>query len=474
MAIDSFTPVFFNRERELRQLHRAWESGRPELITIWGRRRVGKSALLSQFATGKRAIYVYGTRISERDLLANLSTQMARVLDISALEYVTLPDWDAAFQVLTQESRRERLLVIFDEFPYLCDVTPGLDTLVQRWWDAIHQSENIMVVIAGSTFSAMRGLTGLTGALHGRRTGQLDVEPFDYYDAAHFFSHLTPIDRVRAYACFGGIPAYLQYVRDEWSLAKAVRETILTPGHFLYREGEDLLRTEFHQETLYASILRSIASGEERPSDIARDIGRGAANEIFDHLLRLQELHFIRREVPVTEMFRPRSQRVLYRLDDPYLRFWFRYVSRLQAFLQVGDIEAVWNRDIEPTLDEFVARTTWETVCIQHLWRRIASRSIEPRFQQLGRWWDNQTEIDLVGTWDSRVTLVGECKWTRHPVGLDVLDELQRKASKLTLDEQPLWVLASRSGFDPSVRQRAEKGDLLLIEPDGLFSEVTR
>lgn len=470
MTLDSFTPEFFNRERELRQLERAWAAPGAELITIWGRRRVGKSALLSRFAESKHAIYIYGTRISQRDLLANLATQMARVFDTPSLRYAAFRSWDDVFDILTQESRKARLLVVFDEFPYLCDVTQGLDTLVQRWWDQIHRTENMMIVIAGSAFTAMRGLTGYSGALYGRRTGQLDVEPFRYVDAAHFFEHLSPVDRVRAYACFGGIPAYLNHVRDDRSLAENVQQTILTPGHFLYREAEDLLRTEFHQETLYASILRSIASGEERPSDIARDVGRGGVNEILDHLIRLQELHFIRRDVPVTEIDRPRTRRVLYRLADPYLRFWFRYVTRLQAFLQVGEIESVWERDIEPTLDEFVARTTWEEVCTQYLWRLLAARRIEPIFQRLGRWWDNQNEIDIVGTSDNRVTLAGECKWTNAPVGIDTFYRLQKKTIELETREPVQWLLASRSGFEPEVRRRAEQSDLLLIEPDDLFA----
>jgi len=466
------TPDFFNRARELQQLERAWASDRPQMITLWGRRRVGKSALLSQFAAGKRAIYIYGTRISEADVLENLSTQMARAFDQPFLADIKLASWDNAFEIMTRESRSGRLLIVFDEFPYLCEVSQGLDTLVQRWWDRIHRTENVMLVVAGSAFSFMRGLTGLSGALHGRRTGQLDVEPFDYFDAAHFMQHLNPVDRVRGYACYGGIPAYLTHIDASHSLEQGIQESILAPGAFLNREGEDLLRTEFHNETVYASILRSMASGEERPSDIARDIGRGAANEILDHLLRLQDLHMIRRFVPITETHRPRSQRVLYRLSDPYLRFWFRYVSRYQPSLMLGEAEVIWEQVIQPSLDEFVARTTWEEVCMQYLWRRVATGQMPTSFQQLGRWWDNQTEIDIVGTWDNQVTLIGECKWTNAVVDMRAFDALRAKATKLDISDQPTWVLASRSGFDAELHHHAEDGDVLLIEPDDLFDST--
>lgn len=460
---------FFNRERELEQLEAAWQSPRSALVILWGRRRVGKSTLLSRFASGKRAVYLYGTRMADHDILADLATEAAEVFNEPYLRAAPFPTWDAALDYFAERARDQRLLVILDEFPYLCEATPGLDTLVQRWWDRVSASVQLVVVLAGAGLSFMEGLTGVRGPLHGRRTAQVEVHPFDYFDAARFFSHLEAGDRVRAYACFGGIPAYLQHWTPHYGLAQQVQRTMLSPGHALFSEGEQLLRTEFHQEALYASILRAVAAGEERPSDIARAVGRRSADEIFDHLRRLQELRFLHREVPVTEIERPRTQRVLYRLADPYLRFWFRFVSPFRSFLQLGGSASLWEEEIAPALDEFVARTTWEQVCAQHLWRRQQAGQLGVRIAQLGRWWNGQDEIDLVGMWGGRPTLVGECKWTASPLGADTLFALQRKATKLPLEEPPLWVLASRSGFDAALRKRAQAGEVLLLTPDDLY-----
>lgn len=461
---------FFNRERELTQLERVWATPGAQLVTLWGRRRVGKSALLARFARSKRSVYLYGTRLTEQDILADLAIQVSDALDDPYLRAAPFPTWPAALDYLAARARTERVLVIFDEFPYLCEVSRGLDTLVQRWWDRIHQTADLMMILAGSAFSFMAGLTGVHGPLHGRRTAQLTVQPFDYYEAAHFFPHLAPADRVRAYACLGGIPAYLRHWQPDQDLRQNVEQTLLAPGHLLFHEGEELLRTECHQETLYASILRAVASGEERPSDIARAVGRHSADDIFDHLRRLQDLHFLRREVPVTEQERPRTQRVLYRLADPYLRFWFRYVSPFQSLLQLGKAAEVWTREIAPTLDEFIARTAWEEVCQQHLWRRLAADRLPARFTHLGRWWDGEDEIDLVGLWHHQVTVVGECKWTAAPMAERDLAALQYKARKLPLADSPLWVLASRTGFDLHLQERARHGDLLLLTPVALYA----
>jgi hypothetical protein len=122
---------------------------------------------------------------------------------------------------------------------------------------------------------------------------------------------------------------------------------------------------------------------------------------------------------------------VLYRLADPYLRFWFHFVSPLQALIQLGKATEIWEREVAPELDEFVARTTWEEVCLQHLWRRLAADRIPVRFAQLGRWWDGRDELDLVGLWRGKVMLAGECKWTAAPVDERILAALQEKSITL-------------------------------------------
>lgn len=463
-------PPFINRTTELAALTAAWQQPGAQLLTLWGRRRVGKSTLLARFAADKHALYLYGTRLSERDILADLAAQAAQRFDAPYLRAAPFPSWSVALDELARQAQRERLLLIFDEFPYLNEVTPGLDTLIQRWWDQLHARANLMLIVAGSGHAAMQALTSATGPLHGRRTGQVEVQPFDYADAAAFYPHLAPDDRVRAYACFGGLPAYLSpWLDHPGPLPTMLAQTMLTPGHRLFREGEEVLRTEFHQETLYASILRAVAAGEGRPSDIARAVGRHSADEIFDHLRRLQELRFLQREAPVTDWARPRSQRARYRLADPYLRFWFRFISPFQAPIQLGQAAAVWRNEIAPALDEFVARTTWEAVCEQALWRRVATDTLTTPLMQLGRWWDNEDEIDLVGLWHDRATLVGECKWTNAPVGLGELTRLQQKAHKLPLAEAPQWVLCSRSGFTPELQARTAGGDLLLLTPADLY-----
>jgi hypothetical protein len=459
---------FYDRKVELSALERLWSGHGGQLVTLWGRRRIGKSRLLARFARDKRAIYLYGLRRSEADILRDLSVEAARVLGDPYLARAPFPDWSAALDRLTQATETERLLVVLDEFPYLNDSTPGLDTIVQRWWDRDGAKADLMLVIAGSSFSLMNELTGVRGALHGRRTAQLEVGAFDFVDAAAFYPHLQSVDRIRAYACLGGVPAYLQFWEPDQSIEQHLRSTVLRPDHVLFREPEMLLQTEFHQESTYSSILRAIAAGAHRPSEIALAVGKHSAADIFDHLERLRDLHIVARQVPITEQHQARQHRPHYVLADPFLRFWFRFVAPFQSLIQLGGGDQVWTREIAPALDEWVGRTTWEDVIIQAIWRLVQNSSISTPIGTVGRYWDKDTEIDVLGMWNDQVTLIGECKWTNDPLDERILFDLRRKSAKLKLSPDATVVLASRSGFTDGVRRRAETEPLVLLDPSTL------
>lgn len=462
---------FFNRRSELDLLQRVWESPGAQLVTVWGRRRVGKTALLSRFAQDKPGLYVYGTGVTEAAALEAFARTAAETLQEPLLRQTAFQSWTAALDYVSSRVGQDRFLFLLDEFPYLASASQGLDTVLQRWWDLQGSSSRMCVIVSGSAFGFMRQLTGSTGGLHGRRTAHLVVHPFGYGDAAAFYPDLSPDDRVRAYAMVGGIPAYLLHWLGADDLREAALSTFLAQGHFLFTDAEELLRIEFHQEAFYASILRAMAAGERRPGKIARALGRGSASDVLPYLRRLVEMGLIRREVPVTEHGKPRSRWAEYRLADPYLRFWNAFVAPYQSLVQLGRSVYVWDELVTPELDRFVSRTAWEEVVAQFLQERLRAGE-EPLFQQLGRWWDGRSEIDLVGVLRGRVVLIGECKWTRQPIGPQALDELRGQAAGLPLGPETLWVLASRSGFTSELRELSRQQRLLLIEPEDLFGRA--
>lgn len=459
--------AFFDRESDLAALDRAWSSGRAEMVILYGRRRVGKSELLTHFLGDKSHVYYVGTRKVERDLLAELTEQIYRLTGEEFLLRQPFLSWDAALAYLTDQAGRRRVVVALDEFSYLCDATPALPSIIQRWWDQRARHLPIMLILCGSYVGFMERLALESGELYGRRTRQLLLQPFDYRDAGLFFPGYSPEDRLRAYAILGGMPAYLAVFSEAVGLIENVREHILYAETFLGQEARWILLEELRSEQVYASILRAIARGRTSPSDIASAIGLEGANRVSPYLERLRSLRLIERRVPVTDDSVRPSRRGLYVLADHYLDFWYRFIEGNLSYLELGLQDLVLRDKILPHLDHYVSKPGFESACAQFLRRELAGQRLPVHFDRLGAWWRDRNEIDLVALDGPSIVLVGECKWTQSWVKLGDLYELKRKAQILGASPDVRFALFSRSGFDPHlVALAAEEGVLLYTVAD--------
>lgn len=471
---------FYNRVRELAALKEAGRSQRAELLILYGRRGVGKSALLAHAFADTRHIFYRATR---RTLTLQLDILTAMVREAYPDEFIPQPF--ASFEIfldflthLASARPTEPIVAILDELPYLAEVDPGLLTTLQHWWDAHKRLPNLKLLLAGSYLAFMeRQVLDANAPLYNRRTGSLKLAPFDYAEAALFFPNYSPRERIEAYAILGGMPSYLEQFDAERGLEENLLATVLRRNTYLNEEPDWLLLEDLRRDVTHGSILRAIAMGQRRPSDIARAIGKASAQDVSAQLGALLDLELIRREVPITERHRPHSRASLYFLADNYLSFWYRYVDPGRSLIAQGLGERVLAR-IRASFHEHVSRPPFEEVCRQFLWRAYA-RGVLPaglEFDTVGTWWDGDREIDVVAMEGSNTTLVGSCKWTNALVGLSELRVLQASLASghatLRPIQDPWLALFSRSGFtaDLVVLASTPGQRLLLYTPDDLFS----
>ncbi|MBI3972896.1 MAG: ATP-binding protein [Chloroflexi bacterium] len=336
----------------------------------------------------------------------------------------------------------------------------------------------MMLIVAGSHVAFMERLVLGGQALYGRRTGELRLRPFDYADAGRFFPNYSPMDRVRAYGIFGGMPAYLAVCDASRPLHENTLDVILEDGAYLRREPQYLLSQEraVDRPPAYLSILRAIAQGRTQPSDIAVAAGFRAASDIAPVLERLREFRLVERLVPVTTENGSRMSR--YILTDPFLAFWFRFVQPAEAALEQGNASWVLHHRILPELDRFISRPQgpWEMACRDYLWRAFRAGMLgELGFDRLGPWWESRgatesEEIDAVGLDGKRIVLAASCKWRNEYTKLGDLHDLQRAAQRAGATDETRYVLFSRSGFDPALVAHAETSDVRLVTPADLFA----
>ncbi|HLF72839.1 MAG TPA: DUF234 domain-containing protein [Anaerolineales bacterium] len=463
--------MFVNRISELDLLEKHYHSGRAELFVLYGRRRVGKTELLAHFCQGKRHIFFVADQVPEQTLRANLSKAVNDVIFGPEQVSAVYNTWDDLLNTLARQAQSERLVVVLDEFPYLVAADPSLASILQRTWDRSLKNTQIMLILNGSYIGMMEEtVLGYNAPLYGRRTAQYLLEPLEFIDAQQFFSSYSADDRLRAYAVYGGTPAYLQTIQPEQSLKSNILEGILTRGSVLYDEVRFVLQQELREPRNYFAVLQAIASGNTRQNEIKQAAG---LENITPYLETLQQLHLVERVVPITESQPHKSRRGVYRLKDNFLRFWFRFVLPNHSQLERGAREVVFDTAIAPDLDAFTS-TVFEQVCYQYFWRNGLRGKLPFLPKQIGGWWQANEEIDLVLLSDTHTMLV-ECKWSRRSVGSDILEQLEGKSRALLKEVNEktiLFGLCSRSGFtDQMIDLSENRKDIILYDWKDMVDE---
>ncbi|MEZ3117413.1 ATP-binding protein [Halobaculum sp. MBLA0147] len=435
--------TFHDRSAELDALETAFESTGHAFYVVYGRRRVGKTALLKEFCTDRPHIYFLAAQESEFRQREKFVERVATHFDDRVPR---IDGWDEALEYLGDRLADERLIVAVDEFPYLVDENDSLPSYLQSFVDELLVDTDSMLVLCGSSVSTMESeVLGHESPLYGRRTGQIDLEPFDFRAARSVVGYDIE-DAIRSFAVTGGTPMYLTLFDYDRPLGENVRESVLSPTAVLYNESEFLLRTELRSPARYTSVLEAIATGHTTPNEVAGATGIDSG-PLSKYLQTLRRLRLVDREVPVTASPK-QSKRSRYHVADEFLRFWFRFVEPNRSSIEEAP-GVVYERSIEPTLPDHVA-PTFERICREAVWEAVRRDELPP-YSEVGRWWYGEDEIDIVGLApDTDRILFGECKWTSDPVGHTLVSDLRETAERVrwgpdTRDET--FALFSRSGF---------------------------
>lgn len=455
---------FINRRSELAFFNRSWSARSAQLVVLYGRRRVGKTALLRQFAEGRLAFHYLATRLPEAQQLRELGQTLGTIVDDPLLADSGFQSWD---QVFTWISRQEqRFAFMIDEFPYLVEANPALPSLLQRAWDQELCESKTFIVLCGSSVAMMeREVLSERAPLYGRRTGQLRLAPLLFRDAVEFFPRYGFEDRLRAWSVLGGVPYYLQLFDDRRSLRANIRTTILDTGAPLQEEVEFLLRQELREPRVYFGILSAIAAGKRKLSEILNATGLSHPT-VTKYLSVLQDLGLVLREVPATELKPEKSKKGLYAIADPYVRFWFRFVLPQRALLETGRADEAAKR-VNTEIDAF-ASSAYEDICRQAVNHGLLDEVAGCRWERAGRWWIPNAELDLLAhSEDGQSILCGEAKWSRRPVGVNILAHLESTSELVTIKGNPRskqFVLFSRSGFTEALlRESSKRSDVHLV-----------
>lgn len=474
---------FVNRANDLDRLEEWWRGPSRDAVCLYGRRRVGKSWLFRAFAHGKPALVL----VADERALAPQLRRFADTLEAALGVRPELNDLPALLRAAYRAGRKQKLLVIIDEFPHLL---PGgaaggrVLSAVQAVMEEERENSKTKLLLCGSLIGQMESLLDQSSPLHGRLR-PLDVRPLTFGEAQSLLEADEPAEaRITRYAVTGGMARHLAELGRGGDLRTLVCRHALDRRGPLFRDPRDVLERELRNPATYFSILEELALGEAGLRHLATALG-GSDASLTSYLSTLRKMRLITEHAPAGAHALSRQRR--YRLDDGFVRFWFRFVFPHQDDLESGLApEDLWDGEIAEFLPQHVAQT-FESLCRLYV-RRVYGREAPT----VGGWWGSalnerperrQEEIDVVGLQRKRLQVVGECKWTRSVMPASVLEDLRaykipavaHKHSLKTGASGPRIVLFARGGFSKALHEiAAADPQVELIDAGDLVRVLTK
>ncbi|EKF48524.1 ATP-binding protein [Thermosipho africanus H17ap60334] len=424
---------FVDRIDEIKFLEKEYKRKTSSFIVLYGRRRVGKTRLIKEFIKNKDSVYFLATEESEAENIKTFQNILYSKYKIPLLDNNKLLSWNDLFYIISTLKLEKKLIIVIDEFQYLLKSNKGFSSILQKSWDEYLKDKSIMLIISGSALSMIkREVLSYSSPLYGRRTSQMNLKPIKFKYFKEFFENKN-IDLIKLYSLTGGIPKYVEILELKENIYDTIKENFLNVNSYLFEEPYFLLEKELKDIGSYFSIIKAIANGNNKLSKISTSLGIKQTSLSY-YLNNLIELDILEREVPILEKNPQTSKKGIYKIKDNFLNFWFKFIYPYKSYIEIGNIDFVMNIIKKSFIERHVS-FIYEDISKEKLIDLNLNDKLPVKLSKIGRWWDKNLEIDIVGVdRENKPILFGECKYTKKPVDLDVYYALVEKSKKLLKD----------------------------------------
>lgn len=436
--------MFVNRIEELKALEDEYMKKSASFSVVYGRRRVGKTALLSKYIEGKSSIYLYITLSDLKSQLIAFIQQIRKFTPASIAKHLKFDSFEEALEFISELKLEEKLVLVIDEYQYLTQLDKSFSSKLQKIWDMNLVDSNIHLVLCGSVLSMMHSeVLAYNSPLYGRRTSQFHIKAIKFNYLKEFLPTCSNLELMQVYASFGTIPKYLNEYDASLSFMQNIEQNILNKNSYLYSEGEFLLKDEISDARTYFSILESISKGNTKIGHIGTSLGFSSSH-LTKYMQRLIELDIVAKEIPITETNPLKSKFGRYKIKDKFLNFWFFYVFKNYNYLEIEQKRAVLD-EIELNFNDRFVSFAFEDFVLEDI-------LLHPRNYldfiptKVGRWWNNKEEIDIVAFDDKNICFV-ECKWQNSVDESRVKERLIEKSVNIKQDKNSSYLVVTKGRY---------------------------
>ena len=459
---------FIGRENELRRIHRMITN--PQMMTalIYGRRRVGKSELIKQCLRecGERSIYYECKQTSELSNVASLAELISEAFGFPPLSFDSM---ESCLEYLFKSAFEKPLIFVLDEYPYLRDNTPGIDSILQGLIDKYRDSSKLKLILCGSFVEVMKALLMKENPLYGRTDLTIDLKPMDYWESSLFYPDFSCEDKVRLFSVFGGIPYYNRLIDPGLSGRQNIEALIASDGARLENEVTMFLSSEISKIRNANEVFSTLARGYSRFNDILSQSHVSSSPTLADVLEKLIKMEVIEKQAPIND--EGNRRKAGYFITDQLSKFYYRYIFRFISQLRVMDSPIFWDRYIQEDFESRFVPQSFETLCRQYLIWKNRQGLLGEVFDKIGKYWYDDPikrtngEFDVV-TLDPKGYIFYEVKFRKDKITDSMIkqeiDEVERTGLK-----PYKYGFFSRAGF--SLNRSDEK--IILIPLQELYGQ---
>lgn len=461
--------TFYGREDELRKMNRRYHDGSFECVVIYGRRRVGKTALINEFCQGKKTIYFSALKATASENLSALSKAVYQYENPNADAYPEYSSFEAVLDEIGRLGSEERIVFVIDEYPYLAEAYSGISSRLQHLIDHSWQNGKLYLILCGSSMSFMQNqVLGYESPLYGRRTAQFKIEPMTYRETAVFHPDLSAEQNAYIYGITGGIPHYINKLNVRNSLDNALLDNFFDRSAYLFEEPDNLLKQELREPAVYNAVIRAIAEGASKLNEIATKVGIESGS-CSKYVSVLTELGIVKKETAVTETS---TKKTIYMIEDNFFRFWYRFVPQNMSSISAGRFAQSYDKAVKARLHDYMG-LIFEKMCREYLMYYADDLPFE--LANVGQWWGadpkekKEIQIDIVGVPvqepNKKITeyLIGSCKFRNEKIGMDELRLMEHYADVFGKGQSYFYMLFSLSGFTQELTEYAENNPVKLV-----------
>ncbi len=473
--------MFIGRERELASLNEFYEKDGIGMTVIYGRRRIGKSTLITEFVKDKKTIFYTATKVGKNRNLELFSRQVVDLF-MPGVENISFNTIEAVFDFIDKNVKDDKLVLVIDELPYWAEKDDALLSVLQKYIDTIWNDKNLKIILCGSALSFMeKKVLSEKSLLFGRRDSQIKLEAFSYLDAAEFVPDYSNEDKAICYGITGGVARYLAMIDPEKSIDENIVRLFFRTDGYLYDETRNLLTQEFSDISIVNNIVEQIASGENTLNIIAGKIGEKEQTVLYS-LDKLINVGLVEKKKCITD--EKNKKKTQYVLKDYMFKFWYEFIPKATSVIEIGQGELYYTKVVKPALHSFMG-TVFEDMCRYYTLKQGIEGAYGCFITSVGSWWGTEsitdknggvrtqsTDIDVVAISEiDKKAVIGECKFKNEKIDKGVYETLIRRGKLITAKYKvSKYIFFSLSGYTDWFKSLSDN-DVLLLTVDSLYEK---